>query len=138
MTNLSCQGKGHTQVIKKTIIVSYLILTSCLGCESGQTTNIPDSLVGVWETSAMKYKDRFMEFKKDVVIFGTGDGDQTIQPIRKVKAERQDQKDLYTVTYLDEDGGEYSFSFFYDPAGDVMALRNQEDIEWKKKSGTTD
>jgi hypothetical protein len=45
---------------------------------------------------------------------------------------------LYTVTYLDEDGGEISFSFFYDPAVDVIALKNQEDIEWKKNSGKTD
>jgi hypothetical protein len=107
-------------------------------CESGQTTNIPDNLVGVWETSAMKYKDRFLEIKKDVVIFGTGDGNQSIQPIRKVKAERQDQQDLYTVSYLDDDGGENSFSFFYDPAGDAIRLKNQEDIEWKKNSGSTD
>jgi hypothetical protein len=120
------------------ILAAIVILLIGSGCESGKTTNIPDSLVGVWETSAIKYKDRYLEFKKDVVIFGTGDGDQTIQFIRKVKAERQDQKDLYTVTYLDEDGGEISFSFFYDPAVDVIALKNQEDIEWKKNSGKTD
>jgi hypothetical protein len=94
--------------------------------------------VGVWETSAIKYKDRFIEFKKHAVIFGTGVGNQSIQPIRKVKAVRQDQKDLYTLTYLDEDGGEYSFSFFYDPLGDVITLKNQKEIEWKKISGTTD
>lgn len=86
----------------------------------------------------MKYKDRFIEFKKDVVIFGTGDGDQTIQPIRNIKVERQSEKDLYTFTYLDEDGGENSFSFFYDPPGDAIALKNQEDIQWKKNPGTRD
>ena len=115
---------------------SLLIIGS--GCQSGQTTNIPDDMVGVWETPAEKYKDRFMEFKKDVVIFGTGEGNQSIQSIRKVNAAHDNRKDLYTVTYLDEDGTESSFSFFYDPAGGVITLKNQEEIEWKKNSGTTD
>jgi len=118
------------------VLVVLLIIGS--GCQSEKTTTVSDDLVGVWVTSAEKYKDRFMEFKKDVVIFGTGEGDQSIQPIRKVNAVRQDQKVLYTVTYLDEDGAEYTFSFFYDAAGGVITLKNQEGIEWKKNSGTSD
>ena len=78
-----------------------------------------------------------MEFNKDAVIFGTGDGNQSVQPIRKVKTVRENNKDLYTITYLDEDDAEYSFSFYYDPVGGVIMLKNQEEIEWKKSPSTT-
>jgi hypothetical protein len=135
---VSSYDKGYIRIITHQILAAFVLLIIGSGCQSGQTTNIPDDMVGIWETSATKYKDRFMEFKKDVLIFGTGDGDQTVQAIQKVKADRQDQQDFYTVYYRDDDGEEYSFSFFYDPVGGVIKLKNQEDIEWKKNSGTTD
>jgi hypothetical protein len=135
---VSSHDKGRIRRIAHRILAALVLLIMGLGCQSGQTTNIPDDMVGVWETSASKYKDRFLEIKKDVLIFGTGDGDQTIQSIQKVKADRQDQKDLYTVYYLDDDGGEYSFSFFYDPIGGVIKLKNQEEIEWRKNSEAAD
>jgi hypothetical protein len=135
---VSSHDKGYIRIFTRTILAVFVLLITGAGCESGQTTNIPDDMVGVWETSAAKYKDRFMEFKKDVLIFGTGDGDQSIQSIKNVKMLRQDQQDLYTVTYLDEDGGEYALSFFYDPGGGVIKLKNQENIEWKKDIGTKD
>lgn len=116
------------------ILVTFVILITLLGCQLENNKTLPDNLVGVWETSEAKYKDRFMEFKKDVVIFGTGDGNQTIHPIRKIKAVRRDEKNLYTVYYLGQEGGEYSFSFLYDPRGDVITLKNQNEIEWKKNS----
>ncbi|HET6464774.1 MAG TPA: hypothetical protein VFH55_04085 [Nitrospiria bacterium] len=125
-------------MITDRILAVLVVLIIGSGCQSDQTTNIPDGLVGIWETSAKKYQDRFMEFNKDAVIFGTGDGNQSVQPIRKVKTVRENNKDLYTITYLDEDDAEYSFSFYYDPVGGVIMLKNQEEIEWKKSPSTTD
>lgn len=138
MMTLSSHDKGPTRMITKQILTVLVVLIIGSGCPSDQTTNIPDGLVGVWEAPAVKYKDRFMEFKKDAVIFGTGDENQSVQPIRRVKAVREKNKDLYTITYLDDDGEETSFSFYYDPVGGVITLKNQEEIEWKKNPSTTD
>jgi len=121
-------------MIAKEILVAFAIVIAFLGCRSGENLTVPDDLVGVWETAESKYRDRFMEFKKDVVIFGTGEGNQSVHPIRKVRAVRQDGRDLYTVYYLSQERGEYSFSFFYNPEGGVITLKNQNEIAWKKNS----
>jgi hypothetical protein len=116
------------------IMVAFAILTALLGCKPGEVTTLPDNLVGVWGTSEPRYRDRFMEFTKDVVIFGTGDGNQSIYSIKEVRTVRQDEKDLYTVYYLNQEEGNSSFSFFYDTRGGVITLKNQNDFEWKKNS----
>ena len=43
-------------------------------CQCGKKTAVPDDLIGVWETTAPTYADRFFEIKTDEVIFGTGEG----------------------------------------------------------------
>jgi hypothetical protein len=123
-----------TGIRTRKIMVAFAVLTALWGCQSGVNTTVPDNLVGIWETSESRYQDRFMELKKDVVIFGTGDGNQSIHSIRKVKTASQDERILYTVYYLDEEGGEYFFSFFYSPTGRVITLKNRDEIEWKKNS----
>lgn len=105
------------------------------GCEQGQTTIISDEMVGVWKTSDKKYEDRFIGLKKDVVILGQGDGKESIQPIQKVTMVRQNGKDLYTVQYLDDEGDKDSISFFYNPVGGIITLKNQNSIEWTKETG---
>ena len=102
------------------------------GCEQGQTTIISDDMVGIWKTSDTKYEDRFIEFKKDAVILGQGDGNETSLPIQKVTLIRQNGKELYTVHYLDTDGDKDSISFYYDSVGGILRLKNQERIEWTK------
>jgi len=105
------------------------------GCDSDQTTSISDDMVGVWETSAQKYKDRFIEFKKDAVIIGQGNGNVSFQPIQKVTLVHQDESELYTIHYIDDEGDKDSISFFYDPVGGVIRFKNQGSIEWKKETG---
>ncbi len=133
---LSYQESGCLQMITKRFLVALVILVAFWGCQLVQNKAVPDDLVGVWETSALKYKNRIMEFKKEIVIFGTGDGNRSIHPIRKVKTVHQGKKSLYTVYYLGQGGGEYSFSFFYDPGDDVITFKNQMTIQWKKSLDT--
>jgi len=121
------------------ILKGFLLLVGALlvgwGCEQGQTTMISDDMVGVWKTSDKKYEDRFIELKKDLVILGQGDGNESVQPIQKVILVRQKGKELYTIHYLDDNGDKDSISFYYDPVGGIIRLRHQEGIEWIKATG---
>jgi hypothetical protein len=118
------------------ILKGLLLLVGALlvswGCEEGQTTIISDDMVGVWKTSDQKYEDRFIELKKEVVILGQGDGNESVQPIQKVTMIRQNGKELYTVHYLDDNGDKDSISFYYDPVGGILRLKHQSNIEWTK------
>lgn len=127
--------KRPNQTIFKGLLLLFGVLLVSWGCEQGQTTIISDEMVGVWKTSDKKYEDRFIGLKKDVVILGQGDGKESIQPIQKVTMVRQNGKDLYTVQYLDNEGDKDSISFFYNPVGGIITLKNQNSIEWTKETG---
>ena len=120
------------------ILKGFLLLFGALlvswGCEQGQTTVISDDMVGVWKTSDKKYEDRFIELKKEAVIFGQGDGNERVQSIQKVTVDRQKGKELYTVHYLDDQGDKDSISFYYDSVGGIIRLKHQEGIEWIKET----
>jgi len=124
--------KRHNRVISNVFLLIFGALSVNWGCEQGQTTIISDDMVGIWKTSDTKYEDRFIEFKKDAVILGQGDGNETSLPIQKVTLIRQNGKELYTVHYLDTDGDKDSISFYYDSVGGILRLKNQERIEWTK------
>jgi hypothetical protein len=121
----------HT-LIAKFIPLAIVTLIFVWGCQFNKSQNIPDELVGIWVTADKKYKDRYIEFRKDALIIGTGQDDQPVQPIRKLKVDPQNGKDLYTVTYLDPEGGENLISFFYDLDTGVITLKNQRQIAWEK------
>ncbi|MGZ6210353.1 MAG: hypothetical protein ACXWL9_09425 [Syntrophales bacterium] len=115
-------------------IIIYLMVLSV--CQCGKKTAVPDDLIGVWETTAPTYADRFFEIKTDEVIFGTGAGKFDTYPITKIKIEknREEQKTLYIICYKNTAGQEYKFSFYFDPANQgTIRFKNQKEMVWTKK-----
>ena len=114
------------------IIICLMVL---LVCQCGKKTAVPDDLIGVWETTAPTYADRFFEIKTDEVIFGTGEGKFDTYPITKVKMEknREEQKTLYIIFYKNTARQEYKFSFHYDPNQGTIRFKNQKQMVWTKK-----
>ena len=45
----------------------------------------PPELVGVWETSAPKYENRYIEITNESLIFGVGDGKDIVNEIKYIK-----------------------------------------------------
>ena len=118
----------------KWVLAAFTIFAVSFGCQSGSTGAI-DDLVGVWKTPAPRYADRFFEFTKDYIIFGTGEGGTTAHTIKTVKEVREGKKILYTVYYENRGGQESTFSFYFDPdSGGVIAFKNQQEIAWARSS----
>jgi hypothetical protein len=117
------------------VIIFYLFIFST--CQCGRKTPVPEDLIGVWETTASAYADRFFEIKTDEVIFGTGEGKFDTYPITKIKIEEdpKEQGTLYVLCYKNIEGQEYKFSFYYDPANQgTIRFKNQKEMIWSKKS----
>ena len=119
----------------KAILVALAILTSFFGCESETSRTVPGDLLGVWKTTAPKYKDCYFELREDMIIFVNEvllkEGD--VNSISKIEKTRKGKRVLYTIHYQDREGLEYEFSFFYNPARPgSLRLQNQLQIEWRK------
>ncbi len=118
------------------VFLAFAILATFIGCPSAKDTSVPAGLRGVWTTAAPQYEDRFLQFTKDSIIFGTGDNSYDIHAITKIEKAHEATPSLYTISHVNPEGQEYRFSFYYDPAHDgVITFKNQDNIRWKKESG---
>jgi len=111
------------------------LCTLMLGCGTKQYSTLPDELVGVWNTAAPKYADRYFVLKKDLIIIGTGGGTTSRHIIEHVEKTREGGQTFYTIFYM-EDGTRYQWSFYYNPAQGAIQFKHQTPIIWTKKRGS--
>ncbi len=113
-----------------------ICLTVLFACQPAGKMAVPEDLIGVWETTAPTYADRFFEIRTDEVIFSTGEETFDTYPISRMRIEKDPikQRTLYIICYKNTAGQEYKFSFFYDPANQGrIRFKNQNEMVWKKK-----
>lgn len=115
------------------VILSTSILL--FGCQSHETTALPDEILGVWKTCAPKYKQCFFEITKDSITFLNRDSlkGPDINSIVKIEITKKEKQILYTIHYKKMKGEEYKFPFYYDMSeGGTIRFKNQKEIEWRK------
>ena len=108
------------------------VIVSTAGCGERRIKTTPEELIGVWKTSATTYADRFMEFRPEQIVLGTGGQTSVTYElrglVRKVEADHTD----YTVYYENEDGQEYWWEMsFYPREGGIIRFKNQP-LTWKR------
>jgi len=98
------------------------------------TEDIPDALIGVWESDAPAYAGRPFEIEERTLLFRTGEGpyEYSIHPIRRVLSEADGSNTRYHVEYVNH-GKPFEFVFTYMPGpAPSIRLEHQRDLVWKK------
>ena len=118
-------------------IVAALIAVIILFMRTGPDAviELPKELHGEWVTAHPKYANRFIQFDRRLITISTSEKDFDLYAVLNV--EKTDLKNgyLYNVAYREPPNLELTFSFFYDPSnGGVVRLKNQKNIEWKKRN----
>ena len=117
------------------IFLSLAVLISLFGCQSSEPAGLPSELIGVWKTSAPKYKDCSIELTKDYIIFTNSHSAAHVDTnfVLNMKQVPERRHFLYTILYENIHEQKYKFSFYYYPTKDgVIRLKNQTDVEWRK------
>lgn len=117
-----------SQVVWVTII---LTASSCVS-----QTQLPDELLGIWKTEALKYQDTFFEMKTDLLFLGMKTGEVQSFTVTKVERKKLSEEEwvLYTVFYQNDSLQKFEFPFYYNPAKNgVIRFKNQENLVWKKE-----
>ena len=118
----------------KNLLRAVVVLTAVIGFQCKQAATVPDSLVGVWETAAPRYADRFFEIKKNHIIFGTGEGNFDVQRIKSIEETGGAKSTAYTIHYANPGEPEHELSFYYEPDGNgIVRFKNQHQIKWTKR-----
>ena len=98
--------------------------------------DIPENLIGEWTTSAPGYEDRFIEITKETIVYGLGGDKKDVYFISNLETNPERNKLLYTISFKNKDGLEFTRSFYYDPEnGGTIQFKHQEHIEWRKEKG---
>ena len=131
-------GKIESMTMKlRWIVMGIAIFVAFLVFFPEKPTPLPDELFGVWTTPHPKYVDRYVDFTKATIIFGTGKGSADTNFISNVERTLQDNTILYTVYFHRAGGPEDKVSFYYDSEnGGLMRFKNQKHIEWKKETAS--
>jgi hypothetical protein len=127
-------------------VAAFLIILAPLLHNPPRNNQVPPYLVGVWETKAPGYEDRFLMFAKRNVAFGTGEFEGESYLVAEAEARPldgspqdvadKDRKMEVLVRYMKPDKLEYSLAFYYDPLPDpTITFKNQEHLRWTRKKG---
>lgn len=119
--------------MKHRVRVFLLILIFFVGCK-GEVV-VPQHLIGVWETPAPKYADRYMKFSEHTLTFGIGEGEEVSHEIEKINAEQGGGGTMYTLHYRDSEGEKWTLTFTYSPDTRTIRIKNSEELWEKAKAG---
>src|SRR3989304_9747026 len=105
--------------VERALVAVLIFFIIILGCESKKIAAVPENLIGVWETSDPTYADRTFEITRNEVIFQTGEQTFNTYSIKSIEMEKApgEKDNLYTINYIDKEGGKLKFFFYYNPAG---------------------
>ena len=87
------------------------VLVVVAGCRAEP---VPSELIHVWRTQTPAYRDRHLEVRKDLLVFGTGGYMSELYPIDGIDSEpAADGSTLYTIRYRAEDGARLELKVTY-------------------------
>ena len=112
--------------------LSLALVSTLLLCTRETDVSI-DSFMGVWKTSAPKYKDSFFEITESTITFGTGNGYSKNFTVDRVIKTAEEKKTVYKISYIDVEGADFKRAFYYTPKNNgVIRFKNQQQIEWTR------
>jgi len=116
------------------VLLFILIIVFAHGC--GKKATISDEMIGTWNTTDSKYKETSFELTVDKIIFRTLRGEVNANTIKKIKKKKapDPEETLFTLTYVNLEGQETIFSFFFSQKnGGMIRFQNQPEIIWTKE-----
>jgi len=122
--------------LKWIVIPAVIVAATITMFHFKKNRDIPLNLIGKWTTSAPGYQDRFLEITKETVSYGLGGDKEDAYLITSIKESPEKNNMLYTISYKNTDGLEFTRSFYYHPEnGGAIQFKHQEHIEWSKEKG---
>jgi hypothetical protein len=116
------------------VLLTIVIIVFAHGC--GKKATISDEMIGTWNTTDSNYKETSFELTADKIIFRTLGGEVNANTIKKIKKKKapDPEETLFTLTYVDLEGQEIIFSFFFSQKNSGMIrFQNQPEIIWTKE-----
>jgi hypothetical protein len=112
------------------VIVAAILVARLVLWEEPEFAEVSPRLIGLWTTSHPEYNDRYVEFRKNFVIFGTGGTGEVKFKVLGMDAEKVGDIDHYTIHYRDLAGTKHRVRMFLDEAGEALRFTDSADARW--------
>jgi hypothetical protein len=116
---------GLLVVVLAAIVVARLVLF-----EKPEFAEVTPRLFGLWTTSHPEYNDRYMVFRKNEVIFGTGGTGVVKYKVYGMNTEKVGDVDRYTILYRDLAGTKREVNVFMEETGDILRFTDAAEARW--------
>jgi hypothetical protein len=98
-----------------------------------KTTDMPQTLIGVWATDSPRYAKRFIKLDKKLLTMELGEFGTTIYTIKELKRRMDGNQESFELVYGQNNEPDQSLHFEYDSAdGGTIKIRNQKDVVWTR------
>lgn len=128
-------GEGFLVTLKWIFLVVLALLTN-LGCSSNEIDNLPEEVLGRWETDTPKYAGFSFELSEETITYTDLNAENGIESNmieKRTKELDNENKIYYVIHYENELGLELKFAFYYDPSGGgEIRLKNQKSVLWTR------
>jgi len=96
---------------------------------------LPEALIGSWQSSAAKYEDRTLYLSVDEIGFSQGSRGEIVRfPITNVSSVRDAAGVLEYLVEYDIEGVTNQYAFVHQPGANTIRLKNQSRVAWTKVS----
>jgi hypothetical protein len=109
-----------------------LCLAVILACGGSQ---MPEQLIGKWESDHESYQHCFMQIESKRIVFGNNEQTTGIGTIEKITQLKRDSKQIVRIEYMDLDLAKFTLNLVYsNNADDPIWFENQPKVVWKRAS----
>ncbi len=112
------------------MVVVAIVVARPILFEKPEFAEVTPRLFGLWTTTHPEFNDRYVEFEKNRVIFGTGGTGVVKFKVSGMDAEKVGDIDHYTVFYRDLAGTKLSVDLFLDEAGEILRFTDSAEVRW--------
>ena len=114
------------------VAVVIALVAARLSTEKPQYVEVTPRLIGLWTCDHPEFSDRYVEFRRDAVIFGTGGTGVVKYKVSGMNAEKLGGTDRYTVFYRDLAGTSLHKDILLDGSGKVLRFTDNADALWTR------
>ena len=118
---------GLLVVLVVAILVARLVLW-----EKPEFAELTPRLFGLWTTTHPDFNDEYVEFHKNMVIFGTGGTGVVKFGVSGMDVEKIGDIDHYTIFYRDLAGTRHIVDLFLEEPGQVLRFTDSAEARWTR------
>ena len=114
------------------VVVAAIVVARFVLLEKPEFAEVTPRLIGLWTTSHPEFSDRYVEFQKNSVTFGTGGTGVVKFNVLGMDTEKIGDVDRYSVFYRDLAGTKHIADMLLDEPGEVLRFTDSAEARWTR------